>query len=105
MCWLCWIQFSVMGKIAEAVEELRGMNTSWSHHRLCDLQRQAARMRHSRPSIPDTSKHHRVLSMPISRVSIDLWLDMRVKCNEKNLYFFTGQIDVGAQRAAFYDYW
>ncbi|CAG9137584.1 unnamed protein product [Plutella xylostella] len=42
-------------EIAEAVEELRGMNTSWSHHRLCDLQR-AARWRHSRPSIPDTSR-------------------------------------------------
>ncbi|XP_028167456.1 voltage-gated potassium channel subunit beta-2 isoform X3 [Ostrinia furnacalis] len=35
------------------------MNTSWSHHRLCDLQRQAARWRHSRPSIPDTTKHYR----------------------------------------------
>ncbi|XP_059055184.1 voltage-gated potassium channel subunit beta-2 [Achroia grisella] len=46
-------------EIAEAVEELRGMNTSWSHHRLCDLQRQAARWRHSRPSIPDTTKHYR----------------------------------------------
>ncbi|CAH0578198.1 unnamed protein product [Chrysodeixis includens] len=46
-------------EIAEAVEGLRGMNTSWSHHRLCDLQRQAARLRHSRPSIPDTTKHHR----------------------------------------------
>ncbi|KAJ0183866.1 hypothetical protein K1T71_000289 [Dendrolimus kikuchii] len=45
--------------IAVAVEELRGMNTSWSHHRLCDLQRQAARLRHSRPSIPDTTKHYR----------------------------------------------
>ncbi|XP_068625497.1 voltage-gated potassium channel subunit beta-2 isoform X1 [Battus philenor] len=46
-------------EIAEAVEELRGMNTSWSHHRLCDLQRQAARWHHSRPSIPDTTKHYR----------------------------------------------
>ncbi|XP_031767311.1 voltage-gated potassium channel subunit beta-2 isoform X2 [Galleria mellonella] len=46
-------------EIAEAVEELRGMNTSWSHHRLSDLQRQAARWRHSRPSIPDTTKHYR----------------------------------------------
>ncbi|CAH2034265.1 unnamed protein product, partial [Iphiclides podalirius] len=46
-------------EIAEAVEELRGMNTSWSHHRLCDLQRQAARFRQSRPSIPDTTKHYR----------------------------------------------
>ncbi|KAJ8737535.1 hypothetical protein PYW08_000130 [Mythimna loreyi] len=46
-------------EIAEAVEGLRGMNTSWSHHRLCDLQRQAARLRHSRPSIPDTTKHHK----------------------------------------------
>ncbi|XP_050360477.1 voltage-gated potassium channel subunit beta-2 isoform X2 [Nymphalis io] len=45
-------------EIAEAVEELRGISTSWSHHRLCDLQRQAARWRHSRPSIPDT-KHYR----------------------------------------------
>nr|XP_026497826.1 uncharacterized protein LOC113401947 isoform X2 [Vanessa tameamea] len=45
-------------QIAEAVEELRGISTSWSHHRLCDLQRQAARWRHSRPSIPDT-KHYR----------------------------------------------
>ncbi|XP_032527522.1 voltage-gated potassium channel subunit beta-3 isoform X2 [Danaus plexippus] len=45
-------------EIAEAVEELRGLNTSWSHHRLCDLQRQAARWHHSRPSIPDT-KHYR----------------------------------------------
>ncbi|CAG9781959.1 unnamed protein product [Diatraea saccharalis] len=35
------------------------MNTSWSHHRLCDLQRQAARWRNSRPSIPDTTKHYR----------------------------------------------
>ncbi|CAH2985434.1 unnamed protein product [Chilo suppressalis] len=46
-------------EIAEAVEELRGMNTSWSHHRLCDLQRQAARWRRNRPSIPDTTKHYR----------------------------------------------
>ncbi|XP_049884642.1 voltage-gated potassium channel subunit beta-1 isoform X3 [Pectinophora gossypiella] len=46
-------------EVAEAVEELRGMNTSWSHHRLCDLQRQAARWRYSRPSIPDTTKHYR----------------------------------------------
>lgn len=46
-------------QISEAVEELRGLNTSWSHHRLCDLQRQAARWRHSRPSIQDT-KHYRV---------------------------------------------
>ncbi|KAH9628041.1 hypothetical protein HF086_018016 [Spodoptera exigua] len=35
------------------------MNTSWSHHRLCDLQRQAARLHHSRPSIPDTTKYQR----------------------------------------------
>ncbi|CAH2209573.1 jg26701, partial [Pararge aegeria aegeria] len=42
-----------------AVEELRGLNTSWSHHRLCDLQRQAGnRWRYSRPSIPDT-RHYR----------------------------------------------
>ncbi|XP_028032939.1 voltage-gated potassium channel subunit beta-2 isoform X1 [Bombyx mandarina] len=46
-------------EIAEAVEDLRGMNTSWSHHRLCDLQRQAARLRHSRPSIPDTTNNYR----------------------------------------------
>ncbi|XP_047040708.1 uncharacterized protein LOC124645021 isoform X2 [Helicoverpa zea] len=46
-------------EIAEAVEGLRGMNTSWSHHRLCDLQRQAARLRQSRPSIPDTTRHPR----------------------------------------------
>ncbi|CAH2103526.1 unnamed protein product [Euphydryas editha] len=45
-------------EIAEAVEELRGISTSWSHHRLCDLQRQATRWRYSRPSIPDT-KHYR----------------------------------------------
>ncbi|KAL4717501.1 hypothetical protein ACJJTC_000650 [Scirpophaga incertulas] len=46
-------------EIEEAVEDLRVMNTSWSHHRLCDLQRQAARWRNSRPSIPDTSKYYR----------------------------------------------
>ncbi|XP_075991491.1 potassium voltage-gated channel subfamily A regulatory beta subunit hyperkinetic isoform X4 [Anticarsia gemmatalis] len=48
-----------IAEAVHAVEELRGMNTSWSHHRLCDLQRQAARLRHSRPSIPDTTKYHR----------------------------------------------
>ncbi|XP_060809705.1 voltage-gated potassium channel subunit beta-2 isoform X2 [Amyelois transitella] len=46
-------------EIAEAVEGLRGMNTSWSHHGLCDLQRQAARWRHSRPSIPDTARPYK----------------------------------------------
>ncbi|XP_053624145.1 voltage-gated potassium channel subunit beta-2 isoform X2 [Plodia interpunctella] len=35
------------------------MNTSWSHHGLCDLQRQAARWRHSRPSIPDTARPYK----------------------------------------------
>ncbi|KOB66109.1 Glycosyl transferase, group 2 family protein, partial [Operophtera brumata] len=56
------------------------MNTSWSHHRLCDLQRQAARWRHSRPSIPDTTKPYRSvlkkacsaqLTKPQSSQSID----------------------------------
>ncbi|KAJ2954399.1 hypothetical protein O0L34_g2662 [Tuta absoluta] len=40
------------------------MNTSWSHHRLCDLQRQANnRWRYSRPSFPDTSsiRHYRTM--------------------------------------------
>ncbi|XP_022832822.1 voltage-gated potassium channel subunit beta-1 [Spodoptera litura] len=67
-------------EIAEAVEGLRGMNTSWSHHRLCDLQRQAARLHHSRPSIPDTTKYQRnmlrkscstQLTKPESSQSID----------------------------------
>ncbi|CAH0716128.1 unnamed protein product, partial [Brenthis ino] len=53
-------------EIAEAVEELRGLNTSWSHHRLCDLQRQAARWRHSRPSIPDTKHYRNVLKKSCS---------------------------------------
>ncbi|XP_039763539.1 voltage-gated potassium channel subunit beta-2 isoform X3 [Pararge aegeria] len=50
-----------------AVEELRGLNTSWSHHRLCDLQRQAGnRWRYSRPSIPDTRHYRNVLKKACS---------------------------------------
>ncbi|XP_023953924.1 voltage-gated potassium channel subunit beta-2 isoform X2 [Bicyclus anynana] len=50
-----------------AVEELRGLNTSWSHHRLCDLQRQAGtRWRNSRPSIPDTKHYRNVLKKACS---------------------------------------
>nr|XP_034839541.1 voltage-gated potassium channel subunit beta-1 isoform X1 [Maniola hyperantus] len=50
-----------------AVEELRGLNTSWSHHRLCDLQRQAGnRWRYSRPSIPDTKHYRNVLKKACS---------------------------------------
>lgn len=55
----------------EALEELRGMNTSWSHHRLSDLQRQAARFRQSRPSMPDTTKHYRV---HLSRIDVNFFL-------------------------------
>lgn len=48
-------------KNAEHVQELRGLKPSWSHHsRLCDLQHQASRWRHSRPSIPDTTRPYRV---------------------------------------------
>ncbi|XP_045458312.1 voltage-gated potassium channel subunit beta-2 [Melitaea cinxia] len=53
-------------EIAEAVEELRGISTSWSHHRLCDLQRQATRWRYSRPSIPDTKHYRNVLKKACS---------------------------------------
>ncbi|XP_061704063.1 voltage-gated potassium channel subunit beta-2 isoform X3 [Cydia pomonella] len=44
-------------EIADAAGAVRGMNTSWSHHGLCELPRMATRWRHSRPSIPDT--HYR----------------------------------------------
>lgn len=47
-------------QIAESAEEFLGMTTSWSHHKLFDLQRQPARWRYSRPSIPDATKHYKV---------------------------------------------
>ncbi|KAI8430895.1 hypothetical protein MSG28_001021 [Choristoneura fumiferana] len=81
-------------EIAEAVEEVRGMNTSWSHHGLCELPRMATRWRHSRPSIPDTHYKYMLkkacsaqLTKPHSIQSItecDNWINLSRLSNRRD---------------------